>query len=1022
VLPREDESDHNPLACVLKVEVGPQAPAAAALNDQSVSQPVLVPRWDANKREEFVAALQSSPNWDKISSIRDGLRDNTVDPVAAANELYTLVHQVAVEVFGVTGQPRQCLPSGRRANRWFKHCKVEYEQLRAAIRQGDTHAAQQRKREFKVVERRWKRYYNKQLQERLFDDLRHNPRKFWSAFKGKRASMMQKTMQEVHTYWAQLYGGGGQTLGGTDEEMAQMLQRMARVAGASRGHAAAVGLNTDFTVEEVEAALKKLHSGRAAGPDGLRAEFLKNAYVLIPGNDDRAPPVKEYILAPVLHLLYQALFASGMYVRSWSMATLSAVFKKGDATNLDNYRAIAVGSALGKLYAVLLDARLSRCAETNQWRAEGQAGFRVGKSTTDHVFVLRHLIEATQQGLAATPLYCCFVDFRKAYDKVCREKLVKRLAELGVHGRMLQAIVQMYWSVPLVPKLDGQLGPSISSTCGVKQGDPLSPLLFGLFIDEFEGWLKQRYPNEGVPLHGGKVVQMLLYADDMVLLSRTPSHLQRQLDLLHQFCQSQDMEVNEAKTEIVVFRKPRQQFTTPAGGWKYNGHPITVSEEFRYLGIIFHGTKGISCAVKSLAAAARRAMWAMFSRFKMAGISDLAMKRRLYTSLVMPIMQYCGEVWGPDLLHSCNTLDKLWDNELQRVQSLFLRQLGQLRPTAKTTVVHREFCMDPIAKGWVQASFRLWGRLRAAPADSLLGSAVRGSISLAQNAPLLQRHKCSWAGKFFGMLNSVSQGRTGEQLVRTFTSAWGSNASGTLLAAPESILWQAWNEMVRDPWRAVESMDNPRTAPSNVVRLATYNCWFSTDEVPEQDLDHGYPPGMPRYIRHTGGIPFPHVKQLMRLRTGAHHLEVETGRWSNPPTPRCQRLCTKCSRAVVEDELHFLFQCPAYAGIRQKYAATLFQKFGGVAATASQVARNPRVFRDFMDQEPASQVARFVYECSEYRRNEAVDLLPYFDRNEVGSDYEGQIYDSFSSGVFVQESYGDDSLSDDVESVLALGA
>ena len=133
-------------------------------------------------------------------------------------------------------------------------------------------------------------------------------------------------------------------------------------------------------------------------------------------------------------------------------------------------------------------------------------------------------------------------------------------------------------------------------------------------------------------------------------------------------------------------------------------------------------------------------------------------------------------------------------------------------------------------------------------------------------------------------------------------------------------------------------------------------------------------------------------------------------------------MCTKCSRVVVEDELYFLFQCPDYADIRQEYAATLFQKFGGVAATASQVVRNPRVFRDFMDQEPASQVARFVYECSEYRRNEAVDLLPYFGRNDVGSDYEGQIYDNFSSCVFVQESYGDDSLSDDVESVLALGA
>ena len=68
----------------------------------------------------------------------------------------------------------------------------------------------------------------------------------------------------------------------------------------------------------------------------------------------------------------------------------------------------------------------------------------------------------------------------------------------------------------------------------MKQGDPLSPLLFGLFIDEFESWLRQRLPNVGVQM-GRKLVQMLLYADDMVLLTHNPMELQQILDVLHQF-------------------------------------------------------------------------------------------------------------------------------------------------------------------------------------------------------------------------------------------------------------------------------------------------------------------------------------------------------------------------------------------------------------------------------------------------------------------------------------------------------
>ena len=84
-------------------------------------------------------------------------------------------------------------------------------------------------------------------------------------------------------------------------------------------------------------------------------------------------------------------------------------------------------------------------------------------------------------------------------------------------------------------------------------------------------------------------------------------------------------------------------------------------------------------AIESLTIAARRAMWGMMSRFRLARITDISMKLSMFSSLVQPIMEYCGEVWGPSLLCSARGLEQVWANPLQQVQNLFLRQMGQVR-------------------------------------------------------------------------------------------------------------------------------------------------------------------------------------------------------------------------------------------------------------------------------------------------------------------------------------------------------
>ena len=126
---------------------------------------------------------------------------------------------------------------------------------------------------------------------------------------------------------------------------------------------------------------------------------------------------------------------------------------------------------------------------------------------------------------------------------------------------------------------------------------------------------------------------------------------------------------------------------------------------------------------------------------------------------------------------------------------------------------------------------------------------------------------------------------------------------------------------------------------------------------------------------------------------------IETGRWARPKLPRQHRVCSKCSCTVVEDEVHFLFECPAYDRIREKYNTVLFAQFGGCQEASSTMKHNSDNVRLFMDQEPSFQVAKFVYECMEFRRSEECeDYNPYFDLSLFGDEWQGRIFDTFSSG------------------------
>ena len=129
-------------------------------------------------------------------------------------------------------------------------------------------------------------------------------------------------------------------------------------------------------------------------------------------------------------------------------------------------------------------------------------------------------------------LFTCFVDFSKAFDCVPRNKLFDKIESVGVKGNFLSIIKSMYEDDSSAIKKDGLVTESFRCYSGVKQGCMLSPTLFNLYLSDLSSVLKQTDISDPINIAEGSPLNCLLYADDLLLLSKNPGDLQLLLNRL----------------------------------------------------------------------------------------------------------------------------------------------------------------------------------------------------------------------------------------------------------------------------------------------------------------------------------------------------------------------------------------------------------------------------------------------------------------------------------------------------------
>ena len=345
------------------------------------------------------------------------------------------------------------------------------------------------------------------------------------------------------------------------------------------------------------------------------------------------------------------------YPVKWCYNELVVLFKKGKRLLCGNYRGISIGDTLGKLYGKILCNRLKSWMNVDPCQAGGQAL----RSCTEHIIALRLLFDYAKK--EKKKLFIIFVDFSKAYDKVPRKILFEILKKLGCGKRFLRALMAIYKHTLNV--LNSEY---IKATIGVKQGGPMSCILFIIYLNVMVIMIKTLGDDSFL-----RDLHLMVLMDDTVLVASTKEMVIKKFEIMMEFCSQYGMEVNEIKTNLMVINGnpiDRQAFTTA-------GLTVKPTKLYIYLGSPFTEDGKINTVI-STHLKTRTADLNKFRIFsKVNSTMPYQYKKKVLQAAIMSSLLYSCESWFTENL-----------KEMEQLYVAALKSLLGVRETTRTKLLN----------------------------------------------------------------------------------------------------------------------------------------------------------------------------------------------------------------------------------------------------------------------------------------------------------------------------------------------
>jgi ribonuclease HI len=381
------------------------------------------------------------------------------------------------------------------------------------------------------------------------------------------------------------------------------------------------------------------------------------------------------------------MYATGFVPDSWKQATVIPLLKPGkERQKPESYRAISLLSCLSKIFERLVNARLTWHLETKNLLPNYQSGFRKGRSTMDNLVDLEQRIKMNMNNKKKT--YAVFLDMSRAYDKVWIPGLLKKIAKLGIDGRLLDWLKQFLLGRSFRVRIGDLLSDARQLLTGVPQGAILSPLLFNIMLFDFP-----TAPH---------LVKTLLYADDVEADVTASSNAEAEeilnpyLDAISHWAREWRFDFSIEKSAVVVFtrdaaRHPPQLYIM--------GNRIQSLESVKFLGLTFDRKLQWKEHVNNVVVKCMRAnnALAMVARRKYGPTIPALVS--LHIALVRSQVDYGLVVYG----EACNTRMEKIDVTLRSSLRIIL---GAVKSSPKTGL-YAELGLEPVSfrRKWLAARY-----------------------------------------------------------------------------------------------------------------------------------------------------------------------------------------------------------------------------------------------------------------------------------------------------------------------------